>query len=100
MPDADARRELEQHLIADHNVSPDRMPPPGELERFHSEIHALTNPVAGHDPQGTPAELAGACQRAFDLLTGALRDLDAADHPLALDAAEQFADRLLRRFRP
>lgn len=100
MPDADARRELEQHLIADHSVDPDRMPPASELETFHSELHALTNPVAGHDPLGSPAELAGAAQRAFNLLAAALRDLDAVDHPLALDAAEQFADRLLRRFRP
>lgn len=92
--------ELRQHLVDGHNVNADRMPPAGTLETFHSEVHSLTNPAAGHDPQGSPAALAGAAQRSFELLAAALRDLDAVDHPLALDVAEQFADRLLRRFAP
>lgn len=83
-----------------HHVDYDRMPPASELERFHTDLHALTNPAASHDPQGSPAEMAGAAQRAFELLAAALRDLDAVDHALALDMAEQLAGRLLRRFRP
>ena len=100
MPDPDALDELRQHLVTDHHVDYDRMPPASELERFHTELHGLTNPAASHDPQGTPADLDGAAQRAFDLLAASLRDLDAVDHALALDMAEQFADRLPRRFKP
>lgn len=100
MPDPDSDHELRQHLMLAHRVDPDRMPPAGELSRFHDEIHALTNPVAGHDPQGTPAGLAGAAQRAFELLAAALRDLDEVDHDLAVDMAEQWSAALLRRFYP
>lgn len=56
--------------------------------------------VSEPDDNRTPAALAGAAERAFLLLTQALRDLDAVDHSLALDMAEQYADRLLRRFAP
>lgn len=100
MPDLDALDELKQHLVVDHHVDVDRMPPASELSRFHDELHALTNPAASHDAGATPAALAGQAQRAFDLLAASLRDLDDVDHSLALDAAEQFADRLLRRFAP
>lgn len=100
MPDLDAPDELRQHLVTAHRVDLDRMPPEATLSRFHDEIHTLTNPAASHDPQGTPAELAGAAERAFNLLTTTLRDLDDVDHALALDMAEQLADRLLRRFKP
>lgn len=97
----DTPGELRQHLIAEHNVSPNRMPPAAELPRFHSELHSLTNPVARHDdPQGTPAALAGQAQRMFNLLVSALEDLDGLDHDLTMDMIDTFAHRLLTRFTP
>lgn len=51
-------------------------------------------------PEDSPAALAGAAERCFQLLAATLRDLAAVDHALAIDIAEKFADRLLRRFRP
>lgn len=54
----------------------------------------------GRDDTGTPAALAGQAQRLFDMLNTTLADLDAVDHPLAVDVAEQWSAELLRRFAP